>query len=170
MLSDLEIGVAAEREDDGQWHVGPSVSLQVPIFDQGQAKKAGAASDLRRVLQNYAATAVEVRSAARAARDRLTLARRQAEFHRDAVLPLNEKLVHQSQLEYNAMQIGVFQLLSAKRGQIDAGAAYIESLRDYWQARAQLDLLLAGRMTTSSPSSMHEALTRSSRTDSREGH
>jgi cobalt-zinc-cadmium efflux system outer membrane protein len=147
MLSELEIGVLSARENDGFWHVGPSVSLQIPIFDQGQARNAAAAAQLRRVLQEYMAEAVEVRSAARAARDRLVAVRERAAYCRDVLLPVRHEVLRESQLQYNAMQIGVFQLLTAKREEIEAGAQYIESLRDYWMARANLELILAGRNT-----------------------
>jgi cobalt-zinc-cadmium efflux system outer membrane protein len=40
------------------------------------------------------------------------------------------------------MVVGVFQLLEAKRGEIDAGVDYVESLRDYWVARVDLERAL----------------------------
>ena len=43
------------------------------------------------------------------------------------------------------MQIGAFQLLQAKQQEIEAGGQYIETLRDYWLARTELDQLLSGR-------------------------
>ena len=145
ILSDLEVGVISNRENDGFWHVGPSVALQIPIFDQGQAKNAAAAAQLRRALQEYVAKAIELRSIARAARNRLVAARERAAYCRDVLLPVRHEVLRESQLQYNAMQIGVFQLLLAKREEIEAGSQYIESLRDYWLARANLELILAGR-------------------------
>jgi cobalt-zinc-cadmium efflux system outer membrane protein len=159
ILSDIEIGVAAGREDDGVWHVGPSVSLQIPVFDQGQARNASAAADLRRALQEYAAQAIELRSAARAARDRLVAARERATYCREVLLPVRNDVLRESQLQYNAMQIGVFQLLAAKRDEIEAGAQYIESLRDYWMARANLELILAGRNTLESGAGINSSST-----------
>lgn len=144
MLSEIEIGVGADREDDKVWHVGPTVSLQVPIFDQGQAKNAAAASELRRAIREYSATAIEVRSSARAARDRAVAAQERARFYRQAMLPLRDEIVRESQLAYNGMLIGVFQLLAVKRDEINAGSQYIEALRDYWVARAELELILKG--------------------------
>jgi cobalt-zinc-cadmium efflux system outer membrane protein len=96
-------------------------------------------------LQEYVAEAVELRSTARAARDRLVAARERAAYCRDVLLPARHEVLRESQLQYNAMQIGVFQLLLAKREEIEAGGQYIESLRDYWLGRANLELILAGR-------------------------
>ena len=38
------------------------------------------------------------------------------------------------------------QLLIARRDQIEAGRSYVEALREYWVAKADLEQLLAGRV------------------------
>jgi cobalt-zinc-cadmium efflux system outer membrane protein len=147
LLPEAEAGVAAEREVDGAWGAGPAFSLPVPIFNQGQPAMAGARSALERVRQQYVATAVEVRSAARTARNRLLAARARADYFRQVILPLRQEITRQTQLQYNAMQVGPFQLLQARQGEIDAGVQYIDALRDYWIARAQLEQVESGRTT-----------------------
>ncbi|MEJ7727752.1 MAG: TolC family protein [Polyangiaceae bacterium] len=92
------------------------------------------------------AAAAMLRSAARNAAVRVQAAREQALFHRDTLLPLRERVVDETLRQYNAMNATVFALLSAKRDHIDGGRAYVEALRDYWMARAELDQLLAGRL------------------------
>ena len=66
--------------------------------------------------------------------------------YRDQLLPLRERIVAQTLLEYNAMQVGVFRLLEARREQLEAQRAYVATLREYWRARATLEQLLAGRL------------------------
>jgi cobalt-zinc-cadmium efflux system outer membrane protein len=74
-------------------------------------------------------------------------AKREALLHyRGVLLPLKQQVVDQSQLEYNAMLIGLFQLLQAKRDQVRTAAAYVEDHRDYWIARTNVEQLLAGRL------------------------
>jgi outer membrane protein TolC len=53
--------------------------------------------------------------------------------------------LEQTLLQYNAMQIGIFQLLQARREQLDAELAEVETRREYWTARAAFEVLLAGR-------------------------
>lgn len=142
----LELGPDAERED-GDWDVGPHLSLPIPLFDQGQARIAAAQAELRRQRQLYIATAVDVRSAAREARQRLATARRVALFYQDEVLPLRQKIVNETMLEYNAMQVGVFQILNAKQQQIETGRRYVESLYAYWSSRTGVEALRQGRMS-----------------------
>lgn len=142
---ELNAGPTAEREEGG-WEVGPSVSVPLPLFDQGQGRVAEAQARLRRELDAYYALAVEVRSAARAAAQSFLSARSKAVYLRDEVIPLQTRLVDEAQLQYNAMQIGVFELLQEKERQIQAGQRAVEALREYWLARADLQQLMDGKL------------------------
>jgi cobalt-zinc-cadmium efflux system outer membrane protein len=145
-IPELDLGVGAERESDEPWGIGPSVSIPIPLFDQGQARIARAASELRRAQQEHYALAVRIRATARAARERLQGAEDRARYYRDIVLPLQERIVNEAQLQYNAMQIGILQLLRDRERQIETGVAYVEALREYWLARAELAQLSSGRL------------------------
>ena len=145
-LSGAEIGPEAERETDGQWRIGPTILVPVPLFDQGQAAVARALAQLRQSHRRYQALAADIRSQVRMSTQRMHNARLRAEYYRDHVLPLQQKLVHQTQLEYNAMLAGVFRLLQARRDQIDAGREYVTALRDYWVATAELEQAIGGRL------------------------
>jgi outer membrane protein, heavy metal efflux system len=80
-----------------------------------------------------------------------------ARYYRDILLPLHERVVSEGQLQYNAMQIGIFQLLRDRAQQIEAGVAYVEELRDYWVARADLAQILSGRLPISTGSPVGES-------------
>jgi cobalt-zinc-cadmium efflux system outer membrane protein len=148
-LPDAETGAVAER-DEGEWEVGPTLEFPLPLFDQGQARIGRGAVELRRAQQAYYALAVRIRSVARAVRDRVQSARGRALYYRDILLPLRERIVNESQLQYNAMQMGVFDLIRAKEQQVQTAVAYIETQLDYWLARVDLDQLLSGRLPRSS--------------------
>jgi len=123
------------------------IEFPFPLFDQGQARVARAAAELRRAQQEYYALAVRIRSTARAVRDRLEGARDRALYYRDILLPLHERIVNETQLHYNAMQLGPMQLLRAREQQIATGVAYVETLRDYWLARADFEQVVSGRLS-----------------------
>jgi cobalt-zinc-cadmium efflux system outer membrane protein len=76
-------------------------------------------------------------------------ARNRALYYRDMILPLHERIVNESQLQYNAMQIGVFDLLRSQERQIQAATAYINTQLNYWLARTDLEHLLSGRLPRS---------------------
>ncbi len=146
-LTDAGLGIAAEREVQGDWSVGPSVWLPLPLFDQGQARLAAAQALYRQAFERYSARAVEIRSRVRAAHSGAVSAFDRARYYEKVILPLRQRIVEETQLHYNAMQVSGFQLLQARRDQINAGADYIASLRDYWRAQSGLQQILSGRMT-----------------------
>ena len=148
-VPNVNIGAHFEREADGVESVGPSIELPIPIFDQGQAVVARGGALLRQSQLRYAALAVEIRSEVRTAYSRMIAARDRVEYHQREVLPLAAQVVEQTQLQYNAMQTGVFQLLQAKQAQIEAGREYIETLREYWVARSELERAVGGRLRAS---------------------
>ena len=146
LIPDAEIGPGAEREGDEAWKVGPVLTVPIPLFDQGQARVGRAVAELRRAQQEHYALAVRIRAAARAISDRLLGAQDRALYYRDIVLPLQERIVAESQLQYNAMQIGVVQLLRDRERQIESAVDYVETLREYWLARSDLAQLASGRL------------------------
>jgi len=148
LIPELHAGPLGEREE-GSWEVGPRLEFPAALFDRGQARVGRAAAELRRSQQEYYALAVRVRAKAREARDRVEGARDRAVYYRDILLPLHERIVNETQLQYNAMQIGPFQLLRAREQQIETAVAYIEALREYWLARSDVGQILAGRLSPS---------------------
>ncbi len=138
--------VIKDREGPDLWWRGPSVGVAIPIFDQGFPARARGTAMVRREWDRFTATAIEVRTAARIARYRLEFAHQVAGYHRKVVLPVQCRLRVQAQLRYNAMFMGVFGLLEVKQQEIDAARTYLETLRNYWVAQAELDQLLLGRL------------------------
>lgn len=146
LLPELHLGGKAERGDG--WSAGPVLELPIPLFDRGQARLARSRAELRQQQERFAALAVEIRSIARAARHQLQAAEDVARHYRQVVLPLRERITNETQLQYNAMQLGPIELLRARERQIDAGERYVQALYDYWTARATVEQLLRGRMPT----------------------
>ena len=105
-------------------------------------------AQMRQEQRRYADTSIRIRAAARATSSRIEAAAKNAAYYKDVLLPLRQQIVDETQLQFNAMNVGVFQLLQAKRDQIETGRAYVEALLEYWRARAEVDQLLAGRLPT----------------------
>jgi cobalt-zinc-cadmium efflux system outer membrane protein len=142
----VEVGVHAHQDPDGARLLGPTLSLELPIFDQRQALIARLEAQHRQAEHRLAGLAIQARIEVRTAVARLAVARRTVERYRQTLLPLRERAVVQSQLHYNGMQIGLYQLLLVKQAQIDGYRGYIDAVRDYWAARADLEMALGGRI------------------------
>jgi outer membrane protein, heavy metal efflux system len=143
----VSIGVNAEHDLDHSWVLGPSLSLEVPIFDQGQPELARLAAEFRRAARNLEALAANIRSEVREARDALIAARDAAEYFQKILLPQRQRILRETLLQYNAMQLGNIALLSAKEREALAEREAIETLRDYWIARAELERAVGGRLS-----------------------
>jgi len=91
---------------------------------------------------------IRIRSAVRTARNELLVDARRVEHYQDVLLPLREQIIDETQLQYNAMELGVFQLIAARRDQVRTAQEYVVALREYWHARATMDQILAGRLVS----------------------
>ena len=145
LVPEASLGAGGEREE-GEWGVGPVFEVPIPLLNQGQGRIGRAVAELRRAQQEYYALGVRLRSTARAVEERLQGADDRARYYRDILLPLRERIVRETQLQYNAMQLGVIDLLRAREQQIQAAIAYVDTLLDYWLARTELEQLLSGRL------------------------
>lgn len=124
---------------------GPGGSIEVPIFDQKQAFIARLEARKRQALDREYALAVDIRSEARSARERVAFERALVIQQSTRVVPARERVVALTQQRYNSMLSGVFQLIAAKQQEVIAYGELIESLRDYWIARADLERGIGGR-------------------------
>lgn len=149
LIPDIGLGVEYEKKEaDGgvERSVGPTFDVTLPLFDQGQAKKARSIMALRQAQDAYWETAIRVRSAARVARVERATALRTLTYYRRAVIPQQERLLRATQQQYNAMQADVFRLIRARREQIAAQRAYISVVAAYWRAQTNYQQLLSGRL------------------------
>src|SRR5262249_19064051 len=121
LLPGLSLGGTGGRRDGGGGG-GAVLGVPIPLFGQGQGGPGRAVAELRRAQQEYYALGVEIRAAARTVRERLQGAQDRALYYRDILLPLRERIVNDTQLQYNAMQRGVFELLRAREQQMQTAA------------------------------------------------
>jgi cobalt-zinc-cadmium efflux system outer membrane protein len=142
----IDAGVSFERKPEGIRLLGPTVSFEIPIFDQRQAAIARIEAMLRQAKAREYALAVDIRSEVRESRNDVMVARAVAETYGTKLVPLRVKVVELSQQFYDAMLLGVFQLLLAKQQEIEAFRSYIDAARDYWIARAELDMATGGAL------------------------
>jgi cobalt-zinc-cadmium efflux system outer membrane protein len=132
-------GATFERSPERYSAITPSASIELPIFDQRQATVARLEAQVRQAEAHESALAVAIRSEVRAARGRLVAMRDVVERYAKVVVPLREQAVRLAQEQYNGMLLGAYQLLAAKQSEVDAYREFIEALRDYWIARADLE-------------------------------
>jgi outer membrane protein, heavy metal efflux system len=143
ILPGLEFSGERER-DDGVWKRGFGLGVGLPIFGLGGAGQLRAQSQAQMASATLASLDQEIRAQARSDAAMAEATRQIAIERREIMLPLSAQVFSGAQLNFNAMQLGIFQLLEAKRTRLDTGRASINATRDYWIAQANLDLLRQG--------------------------
>ncbi|MCI0401489.1 MAG: TolC family protein [Gammaproteobacteria bacterium] len=138
------VGINTERDPEGVRVTGPNFSVELPIFDQRQAEIARLESLRKQSEARAAALEAEIRAEVRAALNRVSAARAMGQHYRDEVVPAGEQVVKFTQQEQNYMLVDVFELLFALRQVRAAYRGYIEVVRDYWVAHAELTRAAGG--------------------------
>ena len=141
----VEVGISTERDTDRTWVTGPSLSIELPIFNRHQADIARLEAKLRQSHQRLTAQAVQIRSEVRSLRDRLVMQRQLIEHYKKTLLPLKQHIVDLTLLNYNFMLTGAFDLLKAKQNEIETHQLYKTALLDYWEIRTDLQRALGGK-------------------------
>lgn len=146
---------------DSDWRFGAGVSLEVPLFDRRQGTAASLEAEFDALLESYHGSAIEVRSAAREVQNRVSSAYARARQYQSVIVPAQRRVTEQTLLQYNAMQLGIFQLLEARQAELDVELDYVATLREYWTALAELGALLAGQHVLSGAADSTEPPSRS---------
>ena len=141
---------------ESEWSFGPSLSL--PIFDFGDVRRAGAQAAYMAAVNRTAQIAVQANSRVREQYSAYRTAYDLARHYRDEIVPLRKRISEENQLRYNGMLIGVFDLLADARSQVQGVNSYIEALRDFWLAQADLDMALVGKPSLNAPAAAGAAL------------
>ncbi len=152
----LEVGAVRNSYNDAPTQRGYTISVELPLFDWGDARVAKAEAVYMQAVNRAAETAINARSEVRGAYKNYRTSYDIARHFRDEIVPLKKRISEENQLRYNGMLIGVFELLADARSQITSVNGYIEALRDFWLAQADLDMALIGTpgMTATPAASM----------------
>jgi len=145
-LPHLSAGFHGER-DAALWELGAHVTVGLPVFDRAQGRQLSARSEYDGLRARAEGQALQIRSAVRTTLNRVESAGRRARHYAERLVPARQEALAQTLLQYNAMQLGVFQLLAAQRAVTDTALAQVDATLDAWKAQASLELLLAGRST-----------------------
>ena len=132
---------------------GYAISVELPLFDWGTARVARAEAVYMQAAHKVAQRAIEARSEARESYFGYRNAYDLAKHYRDEVIPLRKKVSDETLLRYNGMLVSVFELLADSREQAGAVSSYIDALKTFWLAQADLEAALGGRLQASSPDS-----------------
>lgn len=137
----LEVGYQRNSETGRPDQKGYEISLEVPLFDFGDAKATRAEHSYLQAVNHLADTAVQARSTARESYLAYRAAYDLSRHYQLEIIPLRQKASEEMVLRYNGMLISTFELLSDAREQIADVSAALEALRDFWLADTDLSFV-----------------------------
>lgn len=141
---DLSLGPNGIRIPGGTWGFGPRAQVELPLFDAGGTRTTRDRARLQAGLHEHVQLAVEVRAAARLLRERASRLVERERFLREVHLPHRAEVVRTTLQTYNAMQIGVFDVLQQKQLQLADRRDHVTTLQKAHLAVLDLQQLLAG--------------------------
>ncbi len=144
-LGDVEVGYERESDPVGGRLAGPTLALGIPLFHWNRAGVLRAGAELESARAGHAVLERAVRNEVAAATTKLATSRQIAEHYRAAV-PLSDTVVSGTLSNYNYMLTDAFELLEAKQDHFIVFAEYLESLAEYWRARAELRVATGGAL------------------------
>ncbi|MEQ1807145.1 MAG: TolC family protein [Burkholderiaceae bacterium] len=147
----LELGIIHDTSNEAPVRRGWEIGVELPLFDWGDARIARAEGVYMQAVHRAAETAINARSEVREAYTGYRSAFDIARHHFDEIVPVRRRIAEENLLRYNGMLIGVFELLADARAQIVSVNNAIESLRDFWIARSDLDMALIGKPSLGVP-------------------
>ena len=147
LLPGLKLGVDTERDPELGHLTGPTAELELPVFNWGRASLRKLEGERRQAQAEVEALEAEVRNDVAAAHTALRLARDAAEYQQHTLLPQRQRILEETLRHYNAMQKSNVALLMAKDQEQRSEKEAIDSLRDYWIARTDLEKAAGGRLT-----------------------
>ena len=143
----LELGPARvlEGKRSDPYKKGVTLSFELPIFDWGQSNVKRAEATYMQALQHSANLAVVAASSVRSHYAQYQASYAIAQYYRDDVVPLRNKMLQENLHRYNGMLIGPFDLMADARAQVQSVNSYIAALRDFWVADSNLEMALVGK-------------------------
>lgn len=152
LVQEGEVGLMARHEMEGDWGFGPMLTIGVPVFDQAGATDAASRERLRAAMADAASIEVEVRSRARVLSMRALVLAERAALESGAHAARLESVVTTTLQQFNAMQVGAFDVIRAKEMEIEGRARAVSTLVELARTRIDLEELLAGRLSRAKPS------------------
>ncbi len=149
ILGHPEVGVSTEKDVEGGRVTGPTVKTKVLIYDLGQTEISRSGAQLKEAELKLKAIENDVRSEIKQKRDRLFSIRTLVEEYKNSVIPIREKITGETQKHYNYMLLGNYDLIRAKQNEILANKEYIDSLKEYWIARSDLEKAVSSKLLLS---------------------
>lgn len=143
LLSEVTVELGSEKSTGENRLNSVGVKIPLPIFDMGQARLSRTQSQYNQSVQHLVELAVNIRSEVREAYATTGYSYDIAHEYQDLIAK-NHDILEQTQLYYNGMLDGIYELLSDQRRYSDVKMESVKAVGEYLKAQADLTYTLGG--------------------------
>lgn len=143
LLDEVSVELGSEKSTGESRINSIGVKIPIPIFDMGQGRLSRTQSLYNQSVQNLVSLAVNIRSEVREADATARYNYDMASEYQDSIA-INRDILEQTQLYYNGMLDGIYELLSDQRRYRDTKIESLKAIGEYQKAQADLIYTLGG--------------------------
>lgn len=146
LLSDADLSVDSEKTTDEKRFNTFGVKIPIPIFDFGQGRVSKAQALYNQSVHRLYETAVNIRSDVREGYAQLRYSYDIAHEYDEVIVKINQQILGETQLFYNGMLDGIYELLEDQRRAGEAKMKSLDALGEYQKAQADLEYTIGGKL------------------------
>lgn len=146
LLDEVEFSIESEKATDESRLNTFGIKIPVPIFDFGQARVSKSHSIYNQSVHHLYETAVNIRSEVREGYANLRYTYDMARSYDEVIVKTNQQILEETQLFYNGMLDGVYELLEDQRRAVEAKMEALDALGIYQKAHADLEYTIGGKL------------------------
>lgn len=144
LLQEVTLEGGSEKSTGETRFNSVGIKIPIPIFDMGQARLSRSQALYNQSVQHLVGLAVNVRSEVREAYAMTRYDYDTAREYQESIVKVNQNILEQTQLYYNGMLDGIYELLADQRRYSDAKMQSVIAIGEYKKAQADLTYTIGG--------------------------
>lgn len=145
LLNEAELSVQSEKTTDEKRFNTFGIKIPIPLFDFGQGRVSKTHAIYNQSVHHLYETAVNIRSSVREAYASSRYAYDRAHEIQEGMVPINKQILEETQLFYNGMLDGIYELLEDQRRYGESKMQAISAIGEYQKAQADLEYAIGGK-------------------------
>ncbi len=146
LLDEVELSLESEKTTGEKRFNTFGVKIPIPLFDFGQGRVSKSQAFYNQSVHRLYERAVAVRSEVREGYARYRYSYDIAKDYDEVIVKTNQQILVETQLFYNGMLDGIYELLEDQRRVGESKMEALEALGDYHKAHADLEYTIGGKL------------------------
>ncbi len=143
-LGSLDLGIQNQNASGTGTTTGPTLALELPLFDQGKARIARAEVQVLQAQMILLDTVAQALSQVRTAQIKAQTAYESAYYYQQMMQPLADTMLRETQTRQGSMLASPYELLESFNNTQNIAQSALQSLYSYWGAHTEFERTAGG--------------------------